>query len=430
VTTTARRAIAVNPLLVDAAIAAALTGLTLIAIIGGAGDAGSREPLSIALLLLQTIPLVLRRVAPLPVLAITYAATFGHILLAFGLDSVNESIGGLVALYTVAEQRDRRTSVPAAIVLAISFGAVFAAAGVLPQGLSGLLQTELSVVLGWAFGDFARTRGFVAKLTADRDRLLELERDERAARAVQRERERIARELHDVVTHHVSVVVIQAGAAQRALDRHPEQVGEALAAIERTGRQALVDMRRMLGILGDADVATDAGDAGPGSAAGPTGREPMPGLDRIGELFERVRAAGLPVEVAVSGAPRPLEAGVELSAYRIVQEALTNALKYANGSHATVALRYAADSFEVEVVDAGGAAPAGRVRTSAAGGGHGDGSGDGSGRFEPAHEGRGLIGMRERVGLFGGQLEAGPTRDGFRVVARLPLRPDAGEAGT
>ena len=423
-TTSARRAIAVNPLLVDAAIAAALTGLTLVAIVGGAGDAGSREPLSVALLLLQTIPLVLRRVAPLPVLAITYAATFGHILLAFGLESVNESIGGLVALYTVAEQRDRRTSVPAAIVLAISFAAVFAAAGALPQGLSGLLQTELSVVLGWAFGDFARTRGLVARLTADRDRLLELERDERAARAVQRERERIARELHDVVTHHVSVVVIQAGAAQRALDRHPEQVGEALGAIERTGRQALVDMRRMLGILGEAgDVATDvARDAGLGSAAGPTGREPMPGLDRIGELFERVRAAGLPVEVAVSGSPRPLEAGVELSAYRIVQEALTNALKYASGSRATVALRYAADVFEVEVVNAGGIGPGASARTS--------GSGTEPGGFEPAHEGRGLIGMRERVGLFGGRLEAGPTHDGFRVVARLPLRVDAAEAGT
>jgi signal transduction histidine kinase len=147
-------------------------------------------------------------------------------------------------------------------------------------------------------------------------------------------------------------------------------------------------------------------------------------------LVGTIREAGLPVDLEIEGEPTEIAPGVDLAAYSVIQEALTNALKYANGSHATVALRYAADSFEVEVVDAGGAAPAGRVRTSAAGGGQGDGSGEGSGRFEPAHEGRGLIGMRERVGLFGGQLEAGPTRDGFRVVARLPLRPDAGEAGT
>jgi signal transduction histidine kinase len=399
VTATLRRIATANPLVLDGLIAATLTSLTVAAVVGGAGDTGRNDPLSVALLLLQTIPLVVRRRWPVAVLVVTYVATFAHILLAFGLESVNESLGALVALYTVAELCGRRISVPAAIVVGISFGAVFLAAGVLPRGLSGLLQTELSVILGWAFGDFARTRGLVNRLVAERDRLLELERDERAARAVQAERERIARELHDVVTHHVSVVVIQAGAAQRALDRRPEQAREALAAIEQTGRAALVDMRRMLGILGDAPPDE------PGRSAG---LEPVPGLDRLGELLERVRAAGMPVELAVSGDSRPLEAGIELSAYRIVQEALTNALKYAPGARATVALAFGPDALEVEVRDAGGA---------------------GGGRLEPGHEGRGLIGMRERVALFGGRLEHGPTGGGFRVRASLPLTPgrDASE---
>ena len=408
--TALRRAIAANPTLVDIGIAAALTALSVAAIAGGAADTGSLEPLSVTLLLLQTVPLAVRRRVPLAVLAVTYGATFGHIALAVGRDSVNESIGALVALYTVAELRGRRVSVPAAVVVGVSFVAVFAAVGALPRGLAGLLQTELSVVLGWAFGDFARTRALVAEVIADRDRLLEAEREDRAARAVGRERERIARELHDVVTHHVSVVVIQAGAARRALDKRPEQVREALAAIETTGRQALLDMRRMVGILGEGQ--TTDGDR---THVAP-GLDPMPGLDRIGELFERVRAAGLPVEVAVRGTPRPLDAGIELSAYRIVQEALTNALKYARGGHATVGLSYEPDAFEVDVVDRGGRGrPGGRSRAGALG-------------IEAEHEGRGLIGMRERVAVFGGRFEAGPTSDGFRVAARIPLAA-AGEDG-
>ena len=182
--TALRRAIAANPTFVDALIAAGLTALSITALAGGAGDSGRLEPVSVALLLLQTLPLVFRRVAPVAVLVVTYGATFGHVLLAFGLGNVNESIGALVALYTVAELRERRISVPAAVVIGISFVAVFAVVGALPRGLSGLLQTELSVVLGWAFGDFARTRALVAGLIAERDRLLELERDERAGRAV------------------------------------------------------------------------------------------------------------------------------------------------------------------------------------------------------------------------------------------------------
>ena len=140
--------------------------------------------------------------------------------------------------------------------------------------------------------------------------------------AVVAERERIARELHDIVAHHVSVIVIQAGAALRAIDRRPEAARTAIEAVERTSREALADMRRMLGILGDGAPTAEGALA------------PMPGLDRLGQLVEEVRVAGLPVELSVQGERRPLDAGVELSAYRIVQEALTNVLKHARGARA------------------------------------------------------------------------------------------------
>ncbi len=204
-----------------------------------------------------------------------------------------------------------------------------------------------------------------------------------------------------MVTHHVSVIVIQAGAGLRALDRRPDQARAALEAVDRTGREALTDMRRMLGIIGD-PTAGAGGDVGGGDLA------PQPGLDRLGELVEQVRSAGLAVELSVAGERRPLDAGVELSAYRIVQEALTNVLKHAHGARARVDLRYGARALEITVTDEGG-----------------------SGRRdlgEPTHEGRGLIGMTERAALFGGTLEAGPTPTGFRVVARLPIDAAAASA--
>jgi signal transduction histidine kinase len=190
------------------------------------------------------------------------------------------------------------------------------------------------------------------------------------------------------------VIVIQAGAGLTALDRRPERARTALEAIDRTSREALTDMRRMLGILGDA----------PGTpATGDEARAPMPRLERLGELIEEVRAAGLPVQLSLEGVRRPLDAGVELSAYRIIQEALTNALKHARGARAQVLLAYEPSALEIEVTDQGGA---GRRDLG-----------------EAADGGRGLIGMRERVALYGGDFEAGPTPTGFRVHARLPIDP-------
>ena len=239
-------------------------------------------------------------------------------------------------------------------------------------------------MVAWFVGDAARIRRLYARAREEQVRLLESQREEESRRAVQDERARIARELHDAVTHHVSVIVIQAGGALRALDTRPAEARAALEAIDATGRLALTDMRRMLGILGE-------------GASG----EPLPGLERLGDLVEQVRAAGLAVELSVEGTRRRLDPGLELSAYRIIQEGLTNSLKHTGGGRARVTVRYQPQSLELEIDDERGP---GRPAP-----------------IEPTHEGRGLVGMRERVAMFGGSLSAEPTAAGFRVTARLPI---------
>ena len=391
--TTARRVSSpVIPWLVDVTIALGLSALSLLAVASGATEAGQSDPLSLVLLLLETLPLIVRRRWPIPVLVVTLAATALHASLVQG-QVVNESLGALVALFTVAERYPRRVAIVAAVVVAFTFLGVIVGKAGTQVAVAGTIQTMLSVVIVLALGDWARTRRQYAAAIEENARLQEAEREERSRRAVEDERERIARELHDIVTHHVSVIVIQAGAGLTALDRRPERVRPALEAIDRTSREALTDMRRMLGMLGDAP-----GTAGTADDA----RAPIPRLERLGELIEEVRSAGLPVELSVDGAPRPLDAGVELAAYRIVQEALTNALKHARGARARVRLAYEPLALEIEVTDQGGT---GEHDLGDAGGG------------------RGLIGMRERVALYGGRFDAGRTPTGFRIFARLPVDP-------
>jgi signal transduction histidine kinase len=203
---------------------------------------------------------------------------------------------------------------------------------------------------------------------------------------VEEERKRIGRELHDVIAHTVSVMTIQAGAARLLLDEEPERAAGPLLSIEEIGRQALAEIRRMFGILGE-----DTGE----SAFGP-----QPRLADLDELLEHTLRAGLPVDLTVEGEPRRLAPGVELAAYRVVQEALTNARKHAAPARAAVALRYGRDALELEITNDG----------------HALKTGDG--------DGQGLIGMHERVTLYGGELEAGPrSGGGYRVRARLPVEP-------
>ncbi|MEV6864187.1 histidine kinase [Streptosporangium subroseum] len=214
--------------------------------------------------------------------------------------------------------------------------------------------------------------------------------EEATRRAVELERSRIARELHDIVTHNVNVMVIQAGAARKVMDAAPERSKRAMLAVEASGRAAMAELRHVMGLL-----------AGPGS--GPAeipddGLQPQPGLDQLDTLIERVRATGVRIQADVAQPPGPLPPGVEMAAYRVVQEALTNTMKHANGATASVAIRYPGEWMEIEIADTGGA------RAPRAAGG----------------QGRGLAGLRERLAIYGGSLRAGPAGDGYLVAARLP----------
>lgn len=382
-----------SPLAFDFLLAAGLTLLAVVTLLAGARDVGSYEPLSIALLLLQSIPLVLRRVFPIAIFLIVLTMTMSHAL--FAPDTLSSGLPLLIALFTVSELRARQIAIAAAMVTAISFFGLIAWRGGIPRSTGSLVQTELAVLAAWTLGTWARERRAYIGTVEERATLAEQSREAAAERAVMHERERIAREMHDIVTHHVSVMVIQAGAAERALPRRPDDARQAVASIASTGRQALTELRTMFGVLGSSnDPGAEATDA----------PEPMPSMDRLGELIESVRAAGLPVELSITGERGTVDPGVELSAYRIIQEALTNTLKHARGARSQVTVRYGEADLTVTVADEGG-----RGNRSIAGDGHG----------------RGLVGMRERVAMFGGDFEATPSPNGFRVVARLPTR--AGE---
>jgi len=249
---------------------------------------------------------------------------------------------------------------------------------------------ELAVfAIAWVLGDNIRTRrAYLAELEARAARL-EREREERDERAVNEERARIARELHDVIAHNVSVMVVQASAGEEVFDSDPRRARESLAAVASTGRAALAELRRLLGVI--------RAEEGDGAAAS---YRPQPGLEYLDELVRQVRETGLAVELSVIGEPRELPEGIGLCAYRIVQEALTNTLKHAHASEAQVSVRYVADALELQVLD--------------------DGRGPRAVNGESS--GQGLIGMRERVALFGGELTARPRPgEGFEVRARLPL---------
>jgi signal transduction histidine kinase len=405
-----RAALEDHPLLVDSLIALGLTLLSLVTIAGGAGDFGSIQPVSLVLILLQTVPLAARRIAPVPVFVVTFGALLGQGL--FAGDTFNSSIGALVALFTVAEREPQRVSIGAAIAGAAGIAALIIGQVGLQAGLSGLVQSLLSVFVVWLIGTWAQERRRYIGTVEERAARAEREREQRAALAVAEERERIARELHDVVSHHVSVIVIQAGAALRALDRRPADARTALEAIDGSARAAMTEMRRMLGLLGPgtADRRSDAdGKTGTTGVTGVTGDAslaPMPGLARLGELLEQVRATGQRVELAVEGAPVELDPGLDLTAYRIIQEALTNTLKHAPDGHVAVTIQYQPNTLVLEVVDDGGR---GRAADGTAGLAQGEAPG------------RGVIGMIERAALFGGSLEAGRHGRGFRVAARLPI---------
>jgi signal transduction histidine kinase len=365
----------------DLAIAAALTAWMLAEV-----WAERLHPYSVTapLFVVAGVALLWRRTRPIPVAVVLVAVTIGQAAAGVTMHSaVSPVVAVMLVSWSIGAYEERRRAV---------LGLVLLVCGVwLAMGIAVLHGTDHYVgtdvpwigalvvtpgILGIAFG--VRTRSLrEAEARAAR---LDLERRE----AVAEERARIARELHDVIAHSVSVMTVQAGAAEEMLRVDPARALEPVRAVQETGRGALVEMKRLVGMLREHDEET--------------GLAPQPGLAELERLVAQVRDAGLPVDLRIEGEARPVPLGVGLSAYRVVQEGLTNALKHAGPAAATVTVRYGADELAVEVADTGTAA------------------------VVPEGGGHGLVGMRERVGVFGGTFRAGP-RDGggFEVSASLPL---------
>jgi signal transduction histidine kinase len=337
----------------------------------------------VAFALLTTLPLIWRRRAPVALLAWLLALfALADFKYNFADAAGSPFVALLLGVYGAGAYGDRRR-VPVAIALLLTFLVGSLATSSEPVGDFFFIGGIMFAVFGAA--TVVRSRQELADALAARTVELEHEREEKARLAVAEERARIARELHDVVAHNLSVIVLQAGAERRAMGDERPETAEVLDTIERTGRTAMAEMRRLLGMLRRSDDELALA--------------PQPSLAYLDDLVEQVRDAGMPVELHVEGEPRTLAPGVDLSAYRIVQEALTNALKHAGPARARVTVRYDRDHLDIEIADDG----AGEAAESPAGG-------------------HGLVGMRERVALFGGDLATGRRREGgYAVRARLPL---------
>jgi signal transduction histidine kinase len=340
------------------------------------------------LFVLMVVPLGWRRRAPLPVLAMVMGSTVVGFYALYDPASQTHPdpfLPFLIAIYSVAAHADRRHAAIGAALAAVAILAIDA-----PVLLAGSVPDDtyawLLYALAWILGRALRRRQELAAALEDRAARLEHDQEAKARSAVADERARIARELHDVIAHSLSVIVVQAAAERRVLDPEHTTTREVLGSIEHTGRQALVELRRLLGVIRKTDDRPAL--------------RPQPTLDHLDELLEQVREAGLAVELRIEGEPVPLPPGVDLSAYRIVQEALTNVLKHADARHAEVLVCYHTSELELEVSD------------------------DGRGPVDPAGGGHGLVGMRERVALYNGVLEAG-RRDGggYRLHVRLRFEP-------
>jgi signal transduction histidine kinase len=341
--------------------------------------------------LVMTVSLGWRRRHPIAVLACVTvgAAVEWPWMRSTGQLSFEAFMAVLVAAYSVGAHAPLRRGVQALILAMLLTLAADVADGI--AGYHDRFENTglyVLVALAWGIGNAFRRHNTREAALVEQTAQLERERELKAQQAAAGERARIAREMHDVVAHSMSVMVVQVGAARGILDTEPETARATLESAERTGREALSEMRRMLNVLRE-----------------PSDQEalaPQPGLAVVGGLLDQARGAGLDVELTTEGTPQPLPPGLDLTAYRIVQEGLTNAVKHAGPAHAQVLLRYGRQDLEIVVRDdgAGGArAPNG----------------------EPGH---GLVGMRERVALYGGALDAGALAGGgFRVCAQLPLEP-------
>jgi signal transduction histidine kinase len=389
-----------HPTAADTLLALLLTGVSLVPLwLGTNGhEHNLPSPWAILLVLLINLPLALRRRHPLAIVAVVGSAAAVYGIAPYPDLVVPVAPGALVGFYTTISLCSRRT----ATLVGVGVCATALVSMLLPATDADPVDFTFAALLfgtAWALGDSSRTRrAHTAELEARAVRL-ERQRELEARRAVVEERARIARELHDVIAHHVSMMVVQAEAGPVVVERDPPTAARAFDSIGSIGRQALAEMRRLLGVL------REDGERGAPSFA------PQPGLEQLPALVDQVRGAGLDAELLVEGSRPELPPGIDLSAYRIVQEALTNALRHGGPGAARVLVRYGDGELRLEVRDHAGGDRSGRAEGDLDGGGG---------------AGHGMVGMRERVHLFDGELRAGPCPDGgFAVAARLPLPPPA-----
>jgi signal transduction histidine kinase len=355
----------------------------------GDGPVSGPKPLLTVLALGLTAPIAIRRRWPLVAVTVAMVDFAFHPFLAngpFGHANLNlfEVFVALVLIVysTAANTTGRRSWIGAGIIVGAQlFGSL---SSLLSVGFGPQFGSYFFYAVAWGFGKAMQHRNALSARLADRAATLEQTRDAEVEHAVSDERSRMARELHDVVSHSVSLMTLQAGAARQALDVHPQRARQQLLGIESTGREAMVEMRRLLGLLRDVPD-------------GPV-LEPQPSLRHIDLLVERMKEAGLPVQLVADEIPTSMPRGVDLTAYRIVQEGLTNVLKHSKPTSVQVKIRVLERAVEVEVEDDG-------IPNHGSLGTHG----------------HGLIGMRERVAIYGGELDAGPAPGrGFRLKARIP----------
>jgi signal transduction histidine kinase len=359
---------------------------------------GSRPAVLLLLVVVVTMSLAVVFRRKYPAQAFAAAAIAGAFQVVAYRRPLGTDLAMLILLYTLAAYRPRRVSLAG---LGVCLAGAVAAVTSWVQGPQGLVDKLLLALLifsgtalvAWVLGDSTQYRRAYLTSLEDRAARLERERDAQAQIAAAAERARIARELHDIIAHNVSVMVVQADGASYALRSEPERTAQALIAISQTGRHALAEMRRLLGVLRSGDEQADLA--------------PVPGLDQLRELLDQARGAGMSVSLTLEGPVRALPEGAELAAYRVVQESLTNTRKHGGvGAAAAVTMRYEPNGLLLQVTD------------------------DGLSPLGPAAEGagHGLTGMRERIEMYGGTIEAGPlSSGGYQVTAWLPdtgARPD------
>ncbi len=378
----------------DAALAVAVAAVSVVSVLAY-GDRLHPLWLALTLVAAQGVPLAWRRAWPVPVLIVIAGVRIAYDQIGFGFAPF--PLGPAIAFYTVIDR-----SGPLLRWLSVAGSAIGIAISEAAPGhnlpYDAIFQATVFLTV-WAAGVLSRTTRANLQAAQSRADRAEAELDRQAALAAARERTRIARELHDVVAHHVSLIAVQAEAAGSLLPGRPDQARSAVDIIGDVARQALTELRRLLGVL-----------------RGPSERletAPSASLGEIGEVLDQVRGTGLPVDFEVVGTPGPISPGVDLTAYRIVQEALTNTIRHSRATRAAVTLCYEPGYITVSITDSG-SRPDGRPATD-----------DGATRPGSllAGSGLGLAGIAERVAACGGHLTVGPTpADGFNVTARLPSR--------